>query len=195
MKLLRKIKHRLLPRRLHREEIVRYRYWRGHGVHSPFMYSVVRNVFMRSRIAGPDTALYGKLRACGVPGRSAVLLQNLCAHCDPARYTLVGPGTDETVMRSRAGESAAGGKNGGGGEERRNLCILLPSVSTEIIVARAYMSAENRDTLVVLVPLRDTQRRALIGEVGERLHCVSVDRRDMWIFFFDPKLQKQHYRI
>ena len=40
---------------------IHVRHWRGHGVHSPFMYGIVRNVFMKNRITGSDRALYQAL--------------------------------------------------------------------------------------------------------------------------------------
>lgn len=33
---------------------IHVRHWRGHSVHSPFMYGIVRNVFMNNRITGSD---------------------------------------------------------------------------------------------------------------------------------------------
>ena len=41
-----------------RNRLSRARFFRGHGVHSPFVYDVVRNVFMR------DTLLPGDRASC-----------------------------------------------------------------------------------------------------------------------------------
>ena len=55
-----------------RNRLSRARYFRGHGVHSPFVYDIVRSVFMRDDL---------------LPGRRAVQLQNLMIHCG---YTTFG---------------------------------------------------------------------------------------------------------
>ena len=59
-----------------RNRLSRARYFRGHGVHSPFVYDIVRSVFMRD-----------DLLTAGVSRRRAVQLQNLMIHCG---YTTFG---------------------------------------------------------------------------------------------------------
>ena len=62
-------------------DLKRARYFRGHGVHSPFVYAIVRQVFMRSAPIDGDTALYTALKSRGISERRAVQLQNLMIHC------------------------------------------------------------------------------------------------------------------
>ena len=50
-----------------RNRLSRARFFRGHGVHSPFVYDVVRNVFMRDTLLPGDRALFRELLAAGVP--------------------------------------------------------------------------------------------------------------------------------
>ena len=64
-----------------RNRLSRARYFRGHGVHSPFVYTIVREVFMRRELLPGDRALYGALLEAGVSRRRAVQLQNLAIHC------------------------------------------------------------------------------------------------------------------
>ena len=45
-----------------RNRLSRARYFRGHGVHSPFVYTIVREVFMRRELLPGDRALYGAYR-------------------------------------------------------------------------------------------------------------------------------------
>ena len=61
--------------------IRRARYFRGHGVHSPFVYNIVRKVFMQSKLYTADNALYGELMDKGVAKRRSVQLANLAEHC------------------------------------------------------------------------------------------------------------------
>ena len=71
-----------------RNRLSRARFFRGHGVHSPFVYDVVRNVFMRDTLLPGDRALFRELLAAGVPERRAVQLQNLAIHCGYASFGL-----------------------------------------------------------------------------------------------------------
>ena len=45
---------------------MRARYFRGHGVHSPFVYDLVRHVFMRAELLPGDRSLYEALLAVGI---------------------------------------------------------------------------------------------------------------------------------
>ena len=71
-----------------RNRLSRARYFRGHGVHSPFVYTIVREVFMRRELLPGDRALYGALLEAGVSRRRAVQLQNLAIHCGYATFGL-----------------------------------------------------------------------------------------------------------
>ena len=64
-----------------RSHLARARFFRGHGVHSPFVYAIVRQVFMKTELAEGDRSLYAALRERDVNERRAVQLQNLFIHC------------------------------------------------------------------------------------------------------------------
>ena len=64
-----------------RNRLSRARYFRGHGVHSPFVYNIVREVFMRGELLPGDRRLYRALRGAGVPERRAIQLQHVAIHC------------------------------------------------------------------------------------------------------------------
>ena len=103
--------HRLslhLPRRVAelQNRLSRARYFRGHGVHSPFVYAIVREVFMRRELLAGDRGLYEALLAAGVPQRRAVQLQNLAIHCGYATF-----GMNRVYRDARL---AAGGDPGAG---------------------------------------------------------------------------------
>ncbi|MFI3288576.1 MAG: hypothetical protein SNH55_02160 [Rikenellaceae bacterium] len=68
-------------KRLH-EAVVRLRHFRGHGVHSPYVYNIVRGVFMRrTLITSNDQSLYEALRKENTKRSIAVDLQNLATIC------------------------------------------------------------------------------------------------------------------
>lgn len=68
--------------------LVRARYFRGHGVHSPFVYNIVREVFMRGELLPGDRAAVPALRGAGVPERRAIQLQNVAIHCGYGTFGL-----------------------------------------------------------------------------------------------------------
>ena len=47
---IKKIKQRLFRGYFRVRAHIHVRHWRGHGIHSPFMYGIVRNVFMKDRM-------------------------------------------------------------------------------------------------------------------------------------------------
>ena len=63
-----------------RNRLSRARYFRGHGVHSPFVYDIVREVFMHDGLLPGDRTVYDSLTAAGVSRRRAGQLQNLAIH-------------------------------------------------------------------------------------------------------------------
>ncbi|MBO5983755.1 MAG: hypothetical protein J6P90_01890, partial [Rikenellaceae bacterium] len=67
----RNIKRRLYGLRTLPSHIKRARYFRGHGVHSPFVYAIVRQVFMRSTFISDERKLYNALIKQGVAKRRA----------------------------------------------------------------------------------------------------------------------------
>lgn len=76
----------------------RIRHFRGHGVHSPFVYSLVRDVFMKKRLSDGSVEVYEKLLSEGVGKRYAAELQNLHSYCYKQaviRYAMAGQGVNE----------------------------------------------------------------------------------------------------
>ncbi len=58
------------------------RHYRGHGVHSPFVYRVVREAAMRKReIISEEQSLYTKLREMGFGHKRSVQIQNFYTIC------------------------------------------------------------------------------------------------------------------
>lgn len=186
---------RYLPASLNRHP--RFRYWRGHGIHSPFMYGLVRNAFMRSRLRGKDTGLYIRLRDCGVARKSAAALQNLYNYC--GSEVRIFPASESALtapallIRQQFEQSIE--KKYPDREKRRNLCIVLPSATPEMILETERFTAQCGGTLVILLNRPYGKQRKTAQSILQRHPGVSIDRRDMLLFFFDGGLQKQHYRI
>ncbi len=152
--------------------IARTRYFRGHGVHSPFVYAIVRQAFMPHRLLGDDTALYDALRELGASRRRAVQLQNLCTHCGYRHFAF----DDADVAPC----------------ELRLLTPHLAPDATRELVRRAVADGT---TVALLAPYENRKRAELCAELVERHAGTSVDNRGYLLLFTDDRLPKQHYRI
>lgn len=70
----------------HRGFISRIRHLRGHGIHSPFVYSLVRSVFTRG--GNTDGDLYHTLREKGLTPKTSRRIERLCKFCGFDGYAL-----------------------------------------------------------------------------------------------------------
>ena len=98
---LSRVKHRLTG---WRGRLVRMRHFRGHGVHSPFVYAIVRQVLMRRTLLGADTSLRDALLRAGVGMRRATELQNLMTHCGYRTFALAACAAEAAEAARRAAE-------------------------------------------------------------------------------------------
>ena len=167
-----KISGRNLRRRLQLlgDRLSRAKYYHGHGVHSPFVYGLVRKVFMRRMLMeGTGTTLYNELCAMGMAKRSACQLHNTLYYLERKSYSINDVCCD--------------------------LSILLADYPTEGLRA-AYQDAEMEGvTLVICQPYANRERQSVVNELVEMHHSTSVDNRAYLLLFFDKKLPKQHYRL
>lgn len=148
--------------------LVRARYFRGHGVHSPFVYGLVREVFMRRTLLPGGRELYGELLAIGVPERRAVQLQNLMIRCGYATF----------------------GMNRADAE----LCVATDAADAGLLRALAATAAAEGRTLVVLAPYAGPERSAACRALVAEHRSTSVDNR-AYLLLFNNRLPKQHFRI
>ena len=171
-----KLNGRTLKRRLYglatlSDRVARVRHFRGHGVHSPFVYQIVRKVFMQKRFLGEDRALYEQLIAMDLSHRRAMQLQNLAVHLDYHTAAFDGwkEGCDWMLL-------------GVGLDEQATRCAIEKASATGI-------------TAVLLTPYDNPARTTLSKELIEAHRCTSVDHRGYLLLFTNPNLPKQHYRI
>ncbi len=151
-----------------RNRLARARYFRGHGVHSPFVYRIVREVFMRRDIMVGDRALYRALLKLGLHERQAVQLQNLSIHC--------------------------GCESFGINREDPQLVILGPDLPRTATLGMVHAAAVSRSTVVVLEPYRGVERQQLCAQIVAEHVSTTIDK---WHFLviFNNYLPKQHFQI
>lgn len=150
------------------DRLTRARFFRGHGVHSPFVYTLVREVFMQERLLGADRSLYDRLLAEGVAPRRAVQLQNLFTHSCFRSWAIDAPADD--------------------------LIVLTPRLSEERTRLLTDCAADGGTTLALLAPYENRSREALCRSIVAAHGSTSVDNR-AYLLVFNHDLPKQHFRI
>ena len=169
----RNIKRRLYGLRTLPSHLKRARHFRGHGVHSPYVYNIVRQVFMRSTFITDDRTLYDTLTAKGVAKRRALQLQNLMEHLRYESFSI-----DCAV--AEIGKS--------------NIAIVTIDQSPELFPALAAEARATGTTLCIIAPSFDRERDVMCKRLVEEHPCTSVDNRG-YLLLFNNHLPKQIFRL
>lgn len=166
-----KISGRNIGRRLQLlgNKLSRAKYYHGYGVHSPFVYGLVRKAFMcKKLIEGTGSALYDMLRANGVAEKRARQLHNTLHYVEGKSYSI--------------------------NEVWGDMSILLANYPTEQL-REAYDKAKAAGvTLVVSQPYLNRERQNEVKAFIAEHRSTTVDNR-AYILFFNNHLPKQHYRL
>ena len=152
------------------------RHYRGHGVHSPFVYRVVREVVMRKReITGDDRELFDTLRIMGVSRKRSAQLQNLYALCGCGRYVV----DDEWFECKEDGAMWIVSKR------------VDPAMLTEVV-----RHAESHQVVICIVYPRSNSKRykATRKAIGEH-HGLSIDSIGFVVLMCNDNRCKQHIYI
>lgn len=171
-----KLNCRNLKRRLYGlttipQRVARVRYFRGHGVHSPFVYQLVRQAFMKGKLQTSEPVLYEALVQRGFVKKRAVQLQNLYSHCDYRSFSI---------------DSL---------ENPCDLCLLTEAIGEQETIELVERAAMRHTTVALMSPYNGRKRTDLCRRLTEAHPCTSVDKRAFLLLFSDSKLPKQHYRI
>ena len=152
-----------------RSRLARARHFRGHGVHSPFVYALVREVFMRRRLPEGDRAVFDALLQAGISYRRAVELQCLFRHCGYATF----------------GVNCA---------DAADLCVLTREVPEEQTLRIVHEAAARGNTVCLMGPYDGSGRTELCRRIVEAHASTSVDNRG-YLLLFNNHLPKQHFCI
>ena len=147
----------------------RARYFRGHGVHSPFVYDIVRKVFMQGKLQNTDSALYSTLLSKGVAKRRSVQIANLAEHC----------GYDSWCIDTM--------------EQKQMIILTLDTNYTELARYAEY-AREKGATLCIVNPYNTRERLNVCLDIIDAHPSTTVDNR-AYLLVFNNHLPKQRFRL
>ncbi|MBR2368173.1 MAG: hypothetical protein IKA81_06160 [Alistipes sp.] len=166
----RTLKQRLFGLKHLHTHIGRIRHFRGHGVHSPYVYDVVRQVLMHSTFINDDHTLYDTLIERGYAHKRALQLQNLAAHCQYSVWSIDSIAADSDY-------------------------IILTENTNTAEFARYYNEARSLGaTLCILSPYLNAERLHSCREFIECHPSTTIDNRG-YLLFFNNHLPRQQYRL
>ncbi len=146
------------------------RHFRGHGVHSPYIYTLVREVFMiRCHAAATcDPQFEAAVRQAGLSQRAARELQQIGRRCGCKTWGVDREGDEMTFLTRRAtGE----------------LCRRV-----------LRQAQEAGHTVVIVKPYADRERVEFCDRIVAAHPSTSVDRGN-YILLFNNHLPKQHFLL
>ena len=150
-------------------QLRRARFFRGHGVHSPYIYNIVRKVFMQRALVSERHDLYDTLMAFGVAKRRCTQLQNLVEHC----------GYDSWAIDAM---------------EERSFVVATLNTTFEHLRAFAQFARERGITLCIMSPYNNANRWAVCREIVEEHPSTTVDNR-AYLIVFNNHLPKQRFTL
>lgn len=152
----------------------RLRHRRGYGVHSPFLYEVVRSTMMPRKMTSDDRRLYDALRNKGVDHRSATRLQNYLLHVGYECWTI-----DQCPDNNQA----------------KVLCIATRQCPTDELERLLNACQEHKEEATLCVFHRSKEAKAECNRLVEQHSSMSAEKPRFTLFFHHRPLPKQHLII
>lgn len=177
MKRPKNIKGKLVHAAVYSRTLTRVRHYRGFGVHSPFVYGVIRNAIMKHDPQGEDLALYNELRGRGFSKRSAAQLQNLYTS---QNFTSAPFAEQEGVFPKL---------------DDATLCLVMPSFPDGDTFALAEKAKGTGATLCIISPYGSRSRNKLARRLISQHRHTSIDNRGFLLLFTGERLPKQHFKL
>lgn len=177
MKKPKNIKGTIVRAALYSRTLTHVRHYRGFGVHSPFVYGVIRNAIMKSDPQGEGRSLYDELRRRGFSKRRAAQLHNL--------------------YEFQSFTSAAFADAGGGipSMDAGTLCLAMPEFPESGMTALAEQARQAGSTLCVVSPRVSRGRSRMSRGLVELHRHTSIDNRGFLLLFYNDRLPKQHFKL
>lgn len=142
-------------------------------MHSPFVYSIVREVFMCRKLQGEQHELHDALIAKDVAKRRATELQNLLLHC---KYSTFAIDIQPEQM------------------EGHDFVIATLDAGNEVLAPLAQRATELGITLCILSPSYDRSRDKACQAIVKHHRSTSIDNR-AYLLLFNNHLPKQEFKL
>ena len=156
--------------------LFRARYWRGHNIHSPFVYRLVREVLMPcpNRDITPNDDLYNTLTGHGISPTFALRTAQLHTYLGYTRFETDPPayreGTDLVLLTAPAPEEAE---------------FLLREMG------RTVTGTGKQAALAVCRPYRNRK----LKKWWQEQHTLQIDLWQIGIIIVDDNLNPQRYKL
>ncbi|MFI3318590.1 MAG: hypothetical protein SNH88_05320 [Rikenellaceae bacterium] len=152
-----------------RHGIIRLRHFRGHGIHSPYLYKVFREVFMDKTPLRAENPMISILTSFDLPTSKMRELGNLAKH----------NGWSAIVANSDAQADVA-------------ICTCYcPEAMLKMILSS---SAERGTPVIFIEPHKSSKFENRVGAALARHNSCSVDRYN-YLLLLNNHLPKQHFRL
>lgn len=145
----------------------RVRHFRGHGVHSPYVYNIVRKVFMQRVLVAESRDLHDALMARGIAPRRCVQLQNLVSHCGYQSWRI-------------------------DSMEHCDFIVCTLDVTYEHLQEYVEYAREHKLTLCIMSPYGNASRWDMCRKIVEHHRSTTVDNR-AYLLVFNNHLPKQKF--
>ncbi len=152
-----------------KRQITRLRHRRGHGVHSPYIYNIVREVFMNRKVAVAHSPLYDDLLKIGTKPKHARELDNLRHHCGFSTFRI-----DFC--------------------EVSDLIVCSTSMSYDFVAKVLDLAQKNGTTVVILSPYQTIERGEMCSAIIDAHTSTTINRRG-YLIVFNNHLPKQHFTL
>lgn len=158
----------------HAARYCRLRHFRGHGVHSPFAYGLVRNIYMKRRHLPAEGTVYSALREHGGTARQASLIQALYDYLACRQCCI----DAEPVAENPAREGGAS----------MEVFTTAAAVSNETLPAPGHI-------VCLLSPAKGKARYRGCMEAVSSHRGMSIDCRTVILLFGSDALNNEHIKL
>lgn len=178
------------PRRI-ADRFAHMRHYRGYGIHSPFVYTLVREVFVKDKTAVWEQGkVYEALVALDAPRRTARHMQKLCDFLNPVTTAILGKRTAPLTAGPRKTDNPATTS-----EHGRCAGMVIVADCSPASLRLAEESLREGNAVAVLTPHHSPEGAAFCSAIVGRRECLSIDKRAYAVFFYDKSLPRQHFRL
>ena len=168
---------KLIPFRLYSKIISasRIKYWRGYGVHSPFMYRMVRSALMKHRLLEKNALESVDFNAWGICRRERTMIKNIFVTNGYKDFQVV---DSPTTLNS-------------------DTLYLVPLKCSDQTINSLISQIDNQANCGIIFgnTNRSRKRYDRCKSISQKLDCVSLALHCMFAIFIDQGLKKQHYRM